>query len=122
MIITILALILALLYLAVPGVFSIAFFLWWRRLRHWSFGLLSAACALSVVGQLFGILAKSIPRFGQTQEGSASAQDIMALMQAGIALYVLMGVLLLIGAFGLLSAAQDDFLLDDAKENSIPAA
>jgi len=122
MIITTSVVILALLWLVVPSVFSIAFFFWWRRLRHWSFGLLSVACALSVVGQLFGFLAKSIPQFGQPHEGSDSARYIAALMQAGVALYILMGVLLLVGAFGLLSAAQDDFLLDDAKENSTRAA
>jgi hypothetical protein len=113
----------ALLWLVVPGVFSIAFFLWWRRLRHWSFGLLSTACALSVVAQLCGFLARNIPRWGKTEEQAASTPDIMALVHATIVFYLIMGILLLVGAFGLLSAARDEFLLDDAvKRKSTHAA
>lgn len=113
---------LSLLWLVVPAVFSIAFFLWWRRLRHWSFGLLSLACSLSVVAQLLGSLARNIPRFGQTAEDVANVHDIVALARAGLALHLLMGILSLIGALGFLSAARDDFLLDDAKKQSTHAA
>ena len=112
----------ALLWLAVPLVFSAAFFLWWRRLRHWSFALLSAATALSVVAQLCSFLAINIPRFGRTPEQVAATHDIWALVYASIGLNLVMGVLLLVGALGLVSAARDDFLLDDAKRRAADAA
>jgi hypothetical protein len=112
----------ALLWLAVPLAFAIAFFLWWRRLRHWSFALLSAATALSVVAQVCSFLATNIPRFGRTPEQVAATQDIWALAYASIGLHLVMGVLLLIGAFGLVSAARDDFILDDAKRQTTDAA
>jgi len=112
----------AVLWLAVPLVFSIAFFLWWRRLRHWSFAVLSAATALSVTAQVSASLAYNIPRFGKTEERVAATTDIWVLAQASLALHLVMGVLLLIGGLGLASAARDDFLLDDAKRQSTDAA
>ena len=109
------------LWLAVPAVFSIAFFLLWRRLRHWSFALLSAATALSVVAQLCSFLATNIARFGKTPEQVAVTPDIWVLAQASIVLHLVMGVLILVGAFGLVAAARDDFLLEDAKRLSTTA-
>jgi hypothetical protein len=113
--ITILVPLMALLWFAVPLVFSIAFFLWWRRLRHWSFALLSAATALGVVAQLCSFLATNIPRFLKNSGQVAVTPDIKVLLQVSLGVNLLMCVLLLIGAFGLLSAARDDLLLDDAK-------
>jgi hypothetical protein len=103
-----------LMWIALPLIFSIAFFLWWRRLRHWSFALLSVATGLGVVGHVCSLLATNIPRFGKTEEQVATTQDILALAQASYIFYLVMGILLLIGAFGLITAARDDFLLDDA--------
>jgi len=88
-------------------VFSIAFYLWWRRLKHWSFALLSVATALSVIAQVCGSLAINIPRFGKTEDEVAVTQDIWALVQASLVLHLVMGVLLLIGGLGLLAAARD---------------
>src|SRR5262245_7288690 len=109
----------ALLWLAVPLVFSIAFFLWWRRLRHWSFALLSVAAALSATAQICAPLGCHISRFGKTLEESDGTRYILVLAQASVALHVVTGALLLIGGMGLLSAARDDFLLDKAKKQSM---
>ena len=91
-------------------------------MRHWSFALLSAATALSVVAQLCMNLARNIPRIGKTPEEVAVTPDIWALAQASIALHFVMGVLLLVGAFGLISAARDHFLLNRANKQPTTAA
>src|SRR5262245_28575313 len=60
--------ILLIVWHAVPLVFCIAFFLWWRRLKHWSFAISSLATGLGVAGHLCTFLAHNIPRFGKTEE------------------------------------------------------
>lgn len=108
----------ALLWWFVPAVFCVAFFLWWRRLRHWSFAVLSAATALYVIAEVCSFVASNIPQIGKLPEADAGV-----LLQVEIALNLVMGVLLLLGACGLLSAARDDFILSDAeKRESIPEA
>ena len=108
----------ALLWSVVPLVFSIAFFLWWRRLRHWSFALLSLASALGVIAQVGSFLTSHVPPFGKTPEEAAVAvpPDIPVLVLVSLVLQVVVGIFLLIGAFGFLSAARDELLWEDAKK------
>ena len=106
----------ALLWFILPVVFTVGFFLWWRRLRHWSFAVLGSATLLAVLAQVISFLAHNISRFGKTSGEVATTPDIPALVHASFILYVGIGVLLLVGAFGLVSAARDDLLLDDAKK------
>ena len=105
----------ALLWFSVPAVLTVAFFLWWRRVRHWSFAVLSSATLLAVLAQMLSFLAVNIPGFGKTSEEIATKSDILVLVQASFILNVVMGVLLLVGAFGLVAAARDYLLLDGAK-------
>ena len=106
-----------LFWLTVPLLFCIGFFLWWRRTRHWSFGLLSVAAALSLAAQACGFVAKSMLRLGKSPEEIAAMLDNSALVQASVMLHLAMGVLLLVGGFGLVVAARDEFLMENAKRN-----
>jgi hypothetical protein len=104
-----------LLWFLLPAVFTVGFFLWWRRLRHWSFAVLSSATFLIMLAQGLNFVAVNILHFGKTSAEIAARPDTSALLEATIIMNLIVGVLLLVGAFGLVSAARDDLLLDDAK-------
>jgi hypothetical protein len=104
-----------LLWFAVPLVFSVAFFLWWRRLRHWSFAFLSGSTLLEVFAQMCSFLAVNIPRFGKSPEQVAATPDLWLLLQMSLVLHLVMGAGLLIGGLGLAAAARDDLLFRDPK-------
>ena len=83
---------------------SAGFFLWWRRVKHWSIALLAATSALDVVAQSISFLAINIPRFTKTP-----LEDFLPLFKVSAVLHLIAGVLLLVAGIGLISAARDHF-------------
>lgn len=104
------------LQVVVAGMFALGFFLWWRRLKHWSFALLSLTFLVGVGASICGFLAVNLPRWGKTEEQTRSVKDILFLLQAGQVLQLITVVFVLVGAIGLISAALDDYLLREAYE------
>jgi len=94
--------------LVLPLMFSLALFLWWRRLRHWSFAVLSVATGFGFLAQCASYLAINLIR-------KSANTDVKYLIQAGLTLNILMIWLLFAGAIGLFYAVKDDFMFEDAR-------
>ena len=89
------------LELLVPIVFVIAFVIWWRRVRHWSFGVLSLALVLYLSLQVFTYL-DAYAHLGQvfTPERN-SLYVVLAFVENCI-----VGTLILVGGWGLIVAGR----------------
>ncbi|MCD6050735.1 MAG: hypothetical protein K0Q55_2138 [Verrucomicrobia bacterium] len=104
----ILTLLAGVLQLVLPLMFTLALFLWWRRLRHWSFAVLAVATAVGFLAQAASFIAINL-------RVKSPGTDIDYFFQASSTLNILMILSLFAGAIGLFHAVKDNFMFEEAK-------